>query len=364
VEGEGRRLRVHGGRGVRAERRRGPRGLAHEGAQRRRAAHRHVGRELRQELGGRREAEVELLLERGVDREDERSRRVRAQRAHRREVGVALPVDHLVQPAVAPRAVAGEHLPSHDREAVEVAPRVGGAAGDLLRRHVARRPGHRAVALHAAPGEPLDGDVEVGEQRPPVRGVEEDVLGLHVAVHHAARVRMLEGAGHVAQHHRRRLAGQAGGRAQHRAQRRSRYVLHHERQPAVGGGAQLVVPHDVGVVQPGHRRGLVRAARERRPVQRARAHDLHRDDRAVGVAARTVHRAARAAPHLLQEGVARRETGGGAGGVATVCGDGCHRERGTWLPRPYPARHGAGRRPVKDRLAPPRSSMPVCGYRP
>jgi hypothetical protein len=96
------------------------------------------------------------------------------------------------------RERAGEHLVGDDAERVLVAAAVDGALAErLLGAHVRRRP-HG----HAGDGEALvllrrAGDAEVGDEGAPALPVEEHVVGLHVAVHHAVRVGVGERVGHL-----------------------------------------------------------------------------------------------------------------------------------------------------------------------
>jgi hypothetical protein len=95
---------------------------------------------------------------------------------------------------------AGQQLVGEHAHAVQVGAAIDGFAARLLGRHVAaaadRQPGGGDAA---AVGIALEGDAEVGEQRP-VGVVEQHVLGLDVAVHDAARVRVLERGQQRAQH--------------------------------------------------------------------------------------------------------------------------------------------------------------------
>ena len=97
------------------------------------------------------------------------------------------------------RGLAGQHLVEHAGETVHVAPGIGvPLAHGLLRTHVGgraqREPGPRealAPVVHRRQGDP-----EVADHR--VAGLEQDVLGLDVAVNHAAPVGEFQGIGHGA----------------------------------------------------------------------------------------------------------------------------------------------------------------------
>ena len=97
------------------------------------------------------------------------------------------------------RDLAGEHLPQHHAERVDVAPRihVGRAAG-LLGAHVVRRPDDHAGAGEtlAAAGRRLR-DAEVRHEHPLLRALEHHVLRLDVAVDQRLRVRFRQRVGDV-----------------------------------------------------------------------------------------------------------------------------------------------------------------------
>ena len=93
----------------------------------------------------------------------------------------------------------GEHLVGHDAERVEIAPAVDLLAGRLLGAHVGRRPDGHALpgAARAALAGHRARDAEVREQRASGGLVEQHVLGLHVAVHHAGVAGRVERRGQV-----------------------------------------------------------------------------------------------------------------------------------------------------------------------
>ena len=83
-----------------------------------------------------------------------------------------------------------------DAERVQVGPTVHDIAQRLLRRHEARGAEHavgRRVPVVAE-----SGDAEVGEQKAPADVLDEDVVGLHVAVHDAAFMRVGQRPPHFA----------------------------------------------------------------------------------------------------------------------------------------------------------------------
>ena len=163
--------------------------------------------------------------------------------------------------ATAPVAVEGhppgEHLVEDDADRVAVAGRRHLVAARLLRREVLRRADDRARLGHVRLGAGAR-DAEVGHLEVAVLG-HEDVLRLHVAVHHVAPVggaeRREDLLGEVDRLQRR----QRGAPADDLLEVRPRQVLHHDvvaavRLPAVVDG------DDVRVVEAGRRRGLAAEA--------------------------------------------------------------------------------------------------------
>jgi hypothetical protein len=172
---------------------------------RRRGRDRHRGRrrvafvpERRGEIGGTREAVGRQLLERREHRGfDVRRNGVALRLKRARRLGHH-PRHHRLRGGAGERRLGGQHLVQHAAEGVHV--RAGGdlaLAHRLLGTHVVRgaqghpRLGHPGPAGLAG-GE---GDAEVGHQRRAV--VQQDVLGLDVAVHHAVAVGVVERRGHL-----------------------------------------------------------------------------------------------------------------------------------------------------------------------
>jgi hypothetical protein len=108
------------------------------------------------------------------------------------------------------RHTAGEQLEEDDAHRVQVAPAVEGISAALLGAHVLGRPADetrprerracarsvRVLLEHLGEAEIDDLDeVEAGAQR-----LEDDVVGLQVAVHDAERVRLFEGSKRLPQH--------------------------------------------------------------------------------------------------------------------------------------------------------------------
>ena len=122
-------------------------------------------------------------------------RDIRARVADRRHCVDRVTDDHGHWRRRRERRRAGEHLVGHAAECIEVAARVDGVAGPLFGAHVVRgaerHADHRQFVV--AGGVDGVGDPEVGYDRVVV--LEEDVLGLDVAVDDAAVVRVAERVG-------------------------------------------------------------------------------------------------------------------------------------------------------------------------
>ncbi|CAA9298234.1 MAG: hypothetical protein AVDCRST_MAG11-638 [uncultured Gemmatimonadaceae bacterium] len=159
---------------------------------------------------------------------------------------------------------AGEHLVADDAERVDVAPPVDLALAErLLRAHVGRGAQH-----HADLGEPLGArarerarrDAEVGDHGAAALAVEQDVVGLDVAVHHAARVRVGERVGDVGED----AADHGHRRARLPAEARAEALPLDERHDEVGQPVALVDRVDGHHVRVRERRGGLHLALEPR----------------------------------------------------------------------------------------------------
>ncbi|CAA9292297.1 MAG: hypothetical protein AVDCRST_MAG11-198 [uncultured Gemmatimonadaceae bacterium] len=209
------------------------------------------------------------------------------------------------------RVPTGEQLVGHDAPGVQVGPVVRrGIAGRLLGRHVGgraqRRPhlrdpvrrGRRAVRGRGARLLQRLGDAEVGDHRGP-RG-EQHVVGLHVPVHDAARVRVGERTRHVAEH-LHGLRRRDGAARQPRPQALAVHVRHRVPRQPVGRHARRVHGDDVRLLE---RRGQLDLPREALGVERRGqlgGEDLHHDVAAERLLARHEDaRHARAAQLALQ----------------------------------------------------------------
>jgi hypothetical protein len=142
---------------------------------------------------------------------------------------------------------AGQALDEHEPQGVDVGGRAGPVPLDLLGGQIGEAADHLPGAGQAGRAGQA-GDAEVGQAGVPAL-VAEDVGRLHVAVHHADRMRVGQGLGHLLGHRHgpllgQRPAGQLGGQGVPLGQ-----VEHEVGDAAVGArAAQLDQP---GVVQPG-----------------------------------------------------------------------------------------------------------------
>ena len=153
---------------------------------------------------------------------------------------------HLTQGVPPKRGLTRQTLVRHDREGVLV-----GAAGErlavqLLRRHVGRG-AHGAARLRQGHGSERLCHAEVAHQGPAVL-IDHHVGRLHVPMHHAAFVGVMEGAGNLlhdaeATH---QLQGPPFAEVLH--QRVTLHELHREPEKR-GATADLVNRHDMGVIE-------------------------------------------------------------------------------------------------------------------
>jgi hypothetical protein len=190
----------------------------------------------------------------------------------------------------------GEDVVEHHRRRVEVAARVGPEAASLLRGHEVG--GAADVAVEGDPGGGVAADLrepEVHHLHEVVAGAErldQDVLGLDVAVDDLRRVRLGERGEHLADD----LDG-ARRRQRSRLPHQPREVdapqeLHHDEQQPVLGAPEVEHAHRVGVVEPGAGAGLGVEARHRGLVAReVRMDHLHREGLAEGGLLGAVHAA-------------------------------------------------------------------------
>ena len=183
--------------GIRRRRRRGGRGRARcsgcRGAPPRR-------RERRGHFGRARESVFGLLRERMLDHRRDVRGRVGTQLAHRAKALGEMLHHHRGRVRRLERQLAGQHQIAHDTQRIDVAAAVRLAlAKCLFGRHVRGRAdrdagdGQLRIALRRAC------DSEVGHHGAPALAVDQDVLGLDIAVDDTARVRVGERARDFAQ---------------------------------------------------------------------------------------------------------------------------------------------------------------------
>jgi hypothetical protein len=219
------------------------------------------------------------------------------------------------------RQHAGEHLVRHHAQRVEVGAAVDLAvAGALLGAHVRRRadghPGGREARV--APLDHRPRDAEVGDHGAVAVVVEEDVVGLDVAVHHAARVGVGERVGHLGEHaphvvHRHRAAV-----VEALAEVLAVDARHHEEHQPVGL-VDRVDRDDVRVRELRGRLGLAQEARaDLGAVGELGRQHLDRHLALEAAVARPVDHAHAAAPHLGPELVRARHGAADARGQLRV----------------------------------------------
>jgi hypothetical protein len=243
-----------------------------------------------------------------------RRRRVRNRRRRLREVGG----DPLLRRRPAgERMSAREHLVRHDAPRVHVRPSVDVVARCLLRRDVRRGadggpdPRQRAAGrvTHAV-GRPRPGrrqrlrDAEVRDHRRASR--EEHVLGLHVAVHDAPRVRVRQGARDVAQDGDR-FGGRHRTRREPLPERRALDERHGVVRQPVGPRPRVQHGHHVRVLEPRRETDLAREPFGAQPLGQLGREHLHHDPAAERHVLRHEHAGHPAAPELALEGVRRTE---------------------------------------------------------
>ncbi len=212
--------------------------------------------ERRRELGGRGEPVGRELLERGEDGVFDFLGHALALPAEGgRLLGHHLGDDRLRR-AAGERRIAGEHLVGHASQRVDVGPRGDLAlAHRLLGAHVVRRAEAHSGLGHPAAAGAGDGErnAEVGHERAPV--VDQDVLGLDVAVDHAVAVGVVERGGHLG----READGVADRELLLAAEPIAEALAFDERHDVPGGAVRFAAvdeAEDVGVLQGGDRLDL------------------------------------------------------------------------------------------------------------
>lgn len=133
------------------------------------------------------------------------------------------------------RGLAGERLEQHTAESEEITASIERLTRRLFRTHVRRCTDHHAHARECAGflrcRQRLR-DTEIGHDG--VSLVQEDVLGLDVAMHHAMAMRVVEGVRDISADPRGRVDRQSTFLTETVAQRLATHYRHHEVQDAIG----------------------------------------------------------------------------------------------------------------------------------
>ena len=165
----------------------------------------------------------------------------------------------------AERQLADEHLVAHDAQAINVRTAVDlPVAGRLLGAHEVRCPDRHAGGRQRSAGGRGQrlGDAEIRHDDPAAAALEEDVVGLHVAVDDADGVGGAQGIRRLGQDAPHFLRREAAPALEARRQRLAVHVGHDEVHDPVRPFADGVNRHDVGVGEPRRRFGF---AEEPRP---------------------------------------------------------------------------------------------------
>ena len=248
-------------------------------------------------------------------------------RVELRRVGGTLRADRVVQllaRGLLERTAEREDLVQRRAERVDVGARVEHAAGDLLRRHVARR-AERVARLREPEriGVERPREAEVEDHRL-ARARDHDVAGLDVAVQHARLVRRVERARRLLEEldrrpGRRHPRGATIARGRDPARERLAVDVPHRDVGHAVFLARVEDRADARVIDPRGHLGLTPEALEQIVGERRdRRQDLERDlaielrvdrevDHALAAAAELAHEAVSPEPRLLRGGRARLE---------------------------------------------------------
>ena len=226
-----------------------------------------------------REARRRFLRETTVDHLRQPARHAgRDRREGRRGLG-DVPRQHRIAIGRLERQPARQRVVADHPQRVDVAARIHAEPARLLRAHVVGRADHLPGPGRA--GAATDpGDAEVRHQGAARGGVQQDVVGLHVAVHYAALVRMRQRPRDLAQHPCALLRRQRSMFADALPQRLAVHVRHREKHH-VGALVDGEDGDDVGVGELRRRPGLTEEAPARDRVARLRRVQQLDGDRAI-----------------------------------------------------------------------------------
>ena len=203
------------------------------------------------------------------------------------------------------RAASGQALVRDHAQRVDVRGGGGDSAGGLLGRDVRGGAEHRAGGGELA-DQVRAGDAEVGEHERAVRP-DQQVAGLHVAVHDALLVRRVQRVGGLRQQRHRAGRGQPADAAERGGERVALDVLHHQERDVLVAAEVVDVDH-AGVVDGGHGPGLAaEPLGEAGFVQQRREQALDRDGTAQHLVGAAPHVAHATAGDPLVEAVAVAE---------------------------------------------------------
>src|SRR6185437_10840277 len=297
------------------------------------------------------EPRLGVALHASVNGPRERTGHARRYAVHERRRFAELLREQLGHARRVERQPPGERVESHDTQRIQigatihVTPRnllrtreAGGAHGTLGQRFRCRIP-HCVHRAHVR-------DAEIGDERTPRVLLEQNVVRLHIAMDHAAPVRVGEGPRHLAQETRGGGDVDGTARAHALAERFPFDVRHHEEDEA----ARLAYAVDGDDVRVRELRRRARLAQEALAISGARGErrgkELDLDESLELDFAREVHNAHATAAQLaiervlagerLLEGEEFRVEGLGGGGVGGFLGGGARVAPGggdvVWLP--------------------------------
>jgi len=231
------------------------------------------------EVDTAREAGGRLLQQAAVDHLRQPPGYAGGDRGERRRRLGDVPRQHRIAIGRLERQPARQRVVADHPQRVDVAARIHAEPARLLRAHVVGRADHLPGPGRA--GAATDpGDAEVRHQGAARGGVQQDVVGLHVAVHYAALVRVRQRPRDLAQHPCAFLRRQRSMFADALPQRLAVHVRHREKHH-VGALVDGEDGDDVGVGELRRRPGLTEEAPARDRVARLRRVQQLDGDRAI-----------------------------------------------------------------------------------